>query len=440
MKSIILLIAFSFFTTLSHGQSWVPATPFPGATGGISNCVNNNQTFINSSCIFENELYVGGNFTSIGGIVAHGIARWNGSVWNSVGLGNLIQNDCVKDIIVYNSNLYFTADKLYKWDGTSIQEFTYLNSAQNLVTVYGRDLHVFNGELYISSGSSELLKYNGSSFTQVDLNSSSVTVGSLRCVDDYNNTLYIGTTKGLFKNQNGNWIDCNGITTSTPEVYDIETYNNELYVLGYFSSIGGLTVNNLAKYNGSVWTNISLPQGNYPVTYPLSGYTIGTNHLKTMNNELYIAHTFTSNQQTFFPSPLTKYNGNQWIQIADNHNSGGGCSIFYNNELYCGGRFFGVFSNVQVIEHFAKLQNNSGLSESHYSNFQLNPNPTSNSVTINSEKMKNESFIIYDQLGRTVITGKLNGVSSEVNLSALSKGIYTLKIEGNYQPTQIVKE
>jgi hypothetical protein len=434
-----LLISFiclsSFFL---NAQIWVPATPFAGASGGISNCLNNNQTFINSSCIFENELYVGGNFTSIGGIVAHGIARWNGSVWNTVGLGNLIQNDCVKDIIVYNSNLYFTADKLYKWDGTSIQEFTYSNSSQNIVPVSGRDLHVFNGELYISSGSSTLLKYNGSSFTQVAINSSAV--GQIRCVDDFNNTLYIGTTEGLFKNQNGNWIDCNGITTVTPEVYDIETYNNELYVLGYFSSIGGLTVNNLAKYNGSVWTNISLPQGNYPVTYPLSGYTIGTNHLKTMNNELYIAHTFTSNQQTFFPSPLTKFNGNQWIQIAENYNSGGGCSIFYNNELYCGGRFFGVFSNVQVIEHLAKLQNTSSLSETNYSNFQLNPNPTENSVTIKSEQMKNESFIICDQLGRSVITGKLDGISTEVNLSTLSKGIYTIKIEGNYQPAHFVKE
>jgi hypothetical protein len=162
--------------------------------------------------------------------------------------------------------------------------------------------------------------------------------------------------------------------------------------------------------------------------------------MKAMNNELYIAHTLVSNQQTFLASPLTKFNGNQWIQIAENYNSGGGCSIFYNNELYCGGRFFGVFSNVQIIEHLAKLQNTSGLLETNYSNFQLNPNPTSNIVTIKSEQMKNESFIICDQLGRTVIAGKLDGISTEVNLSTLAKGIYTLKIEGNYQPAHFVKE
>jgi hypothetical protein len=271
------------------------------------------------------------------------------------------------------------------------------------------------------------------------LNSSAVTVGSLRCIDDYNNTLYIGTTKGLFKNQNGNWIDCNGITTVTPEVYDIETYNNELYVLGYFSSIGGLTVNNLAKYNGSVWTNISLPAGNYPVTYPLSGYTLGTNHLKTMNSELYLAHTLTSNQQTFFPSPLTKFNGSQWVQIADNYTAGGGCSIFYNNELYCGGKLQ-IFSDGVFFDNLVKLQGTSSIEETVKQQITIFPNPTKNIISIKGEKNMNQSFSIYDQMGREVFKGKLNGISTEINLSGLSKGIYTLKIDGNYQAAQIVKE
>jgi hypothetical protein len=43
-------------------------------------------------------------------------------------------------------------------------------------------------------------------------------------------------------------------------------------------------------------------------------------------------------------------------------------------------------------------------------------------------------------MGREVFKGKLTGTETEVNLSSLSKGIYTLKIEGNYQPAQIVKE
>jgi uncharacterized repeat protein (TIGR01451 family) len=68
------------------------------------------------------------------------------------------------------------------------------------------------------------------------------------------------------------------------------------------------------------------------------------------------------------------------------------------------------------------------------------PNPTSNNITIQGKEGMNQNFKILDQMGREVISGKLNGISTEVNLSFLSNGMYTLKIEGNYQPAEIVKE
>jgi hypothetical protein len=43
-------------------------------------------------------------------------------------------------------------------------------------------------------------------------------------------------------------------------------------------------------------------------------------------------------------------------------------------------------------------------------------------------------------MGREVYKGKLNGITTDVYLTNLSKGIYTLKIDGNYKPAQIVKE
>ena len=68
------------------------------------------------------------------------------------------------------------------------------------------------------------------------------------------------------------------------------------------------------------------------------------------------------------------------------------------------------------------------------------PNPTSHSITIKGETNMNQSFQLFDQMGREVFKGKLTGTETEVNLSSLSKGMYLLKIEGNYQPAQIVKE
>jgi endoglucanase len=73
------------------------------------------------------------------------------------------------------------------------------------------------------------------------------------------------------------------------------------------------------------------------------------------------------------------------------------------------------------------------------SKVKLYPNPTSNSITIKGEKNMNQSFSIFDQMGREVLKGKLNGNATEVNLSNFSNGIFILKIEGNKESAKIIK-
>jgi uncharacterized repeat protein (TIGR01451 family) len=93
----------------------------------------------------------------------------------------------------------------------------------------------------------------------------------------------------------------------------------------------------------------------------------------------------------------------------------------------------------RIFEGFVSVLNVEELTQNGKS-LLVYPNPTSQSITIKGEKNMNQSFSIYDQMGREVFKGKLNGISTEVNLSILSKGIYTLKIDGKYKPAQIVKE
>ncbi len=439
-------------TTNLHSQMWVPATPFPAPSGGFDPNSNGLSTEVNSFCVFNNELYIGGNFTGVGGVIAHCIARWNGNVWNSLGNGDFLQNTRVRDLEVYDSKLFFSSDKLYQWDGNSIQEVTFYNSIiQQNVSIPCGDLHVFNGELYIAS-SSRIYKYNSTTNEIIEWESINA-----NCINDFNNSIYIGNSQGLFKYQSGNWINCNGVITSTPMIYDLESYNGELHVLGSFTSIGGLTIKNIAKFNGNNWSSYpsSMPynippgvQNSYPVA-DFGANTYGTQHLKVINNELYLAHSIAPLQQL---SPLIKFNGSQWIPIANNFCSGGTCSAFYNGELFVGGATadgFGFFSPIDnnpaglvFTSGIAKLNPNVGSLESLSNQFEvsISPNPTSNSIMIKAEKNMKQSFSIFDQMGREVFKGKLNSITTEVNLSMLSKGIYTLKIEGNYKPAQIVKE
>ena len=73
-------------------------------------------------------------------------------------------------------------------------------------------------------------------------------------------------------------------------------------------------------------------------------------------------------------------------------------------------------------------------------NIILYPNPTSNLITIQSENSLNNKFKVFDQQGREVMKGKLKGVSTEVSLGEISRGTYTIQVEGNCKPKLIVKE
>ncbi|MDA7762947.1 T9SS type A sorting domain-containing protein [Crocinitomicaceae bacterium] len=68
------------------------------------------------------------------------------------------------------------------------------------------------------------------------------------------------------------------------------------------------------------------------------------------------------------------------------------------------------------------------------------PNPTTNLITIQSESVLNNKFKIYDQQGREVMNGKLTGKNTEVSLGKLSRGTYTIQVEGNYKPAVIIKQ
>lgn len=84
--------------------------------------------------------------------------------------------------------------------------------------------------------------------------------------------------------------------------------------------------------------------------------------------------------------------------------------------------------------------NTVGLEHKFVNGINAYPNPTTNIITIQSETEISNKFNISDQNGRVVIMGKLKGIRTEVCLEILSKGIYTIQIEGHLKPIFILKE
>ena len=68
-------------------------------------------------------------------------------------------------------------------------------------------------------------------------------------------------------------------------------------------------------------------------------------------------------------------------------------------------------------------------------------NPTTNSFTITSEKVINSNFRLMDGQGREVLKGTMNGQEHTMDISKLSKGVYSVVFEQQDLPVlSVVKE
>jgi AAA+ ATPase superfamily predicted ATPase len=67
------------------------------------------------------------------------------------------------------------------------------------------------------------------------------------------------------------------------------------------------------------------------------------------------------------------------------------------------------------------------------------PNPSSDYLTIVTANSLNNSFYLFDYMGKEVLQGRIKDNSTNLNISNLFSGIYTLKIEGYSKIQRIVK-
>jgi hypothetical protein len=87
-------------TTLNHIAKWNGSTWVP-LSGGINGTVN-------TLCSYKGKLYAGGAFTSAGGVSVNNIAVWDGTSWSDVGGGvsSYTGGVTVSTLTVFNNQLY----------------------------------------------------------------------------------------------------------------------------------------------------------------------------------------------------------------------------------------------------------------------------------------------------------------------------------------------
>ena len=82
-----------------------------------------------------------------------------------------------------------------------------------------------------------------------------------------------------------------------------------------------------------------------------------------------------------------------------------------------------------------------GLINNSKQNLKIYPNPTTKNFTVSSDIVVNSAFKIIDAQGKEVLSGNMNGKEQTIDISELSKGVYSVVFEKSELPIlSVIKE
>ena len=265
---------------------------------------------------FQNEIYIGGAFDKCGGKDINSFARWNGVEWNEVGGGIIDTSDfgieqfgVIADMEVYNNELYIIGNfkkvgnvlskGIAKWDGQNwtdlSQGYTYPYPTNAKMTIM-----FYNGELYLAgNGMAGLLKRVGNTWVKVGPGVKGD--AWINRLEVYQNKLYAA---GYFHTYSGNIDNSFFYTNGTSyfgtaggvlpsNLFNMQDYKGELYVCGQINFAGFQPVGRIAKWNGSQWFNTGLS-----ILDPPNNPAGTLRDMEVYNGKLIVAGQFTQINST----------------------------------------------------------------------------------------------------------------------------------------------
>lgn len=216
-------------------------------------------------CEHNGELWVAGEFFRVDGIIADGVARFDGAHWHAVGGGPGASR--AYSIRSYQGTIHIgTAGGPKRWTGTAWQTFT------PTITGTMEVLHEHQGVLYMgnSVGTTTgpfLYAWNGSTLTPIPgLN------GSVEALASWGGELLVGgrfTQAGgqparAIARWNGSTWSSFGSGIAAATVKAIADFRGQLVIGGDFNSIQGAPAEHVARWTGTSWvplTNAAQPDG-----------------------------------------------------------------------------------------------------------------------------------------------------------------------------------
>ncbi|WP_395753590.1 autotransporter-associated beta strand repeat-containing protein [Prosthecobacter sp.] len=288
-------------------------------------------------------LYVGGSFVVAGTVVANRIAKWDGSVWTTLGSG---MDGAVNSLALNGTDLYaggsfltaggVTVNRIAKWNGTAWSALsTGMNgSTVNALAVSGTDLYA-GGDFTTAGGVTvnRIAKWDGTAWSAL---STGMASGSVNALAVSGSNLYAGgsflVAAGVTVNSIAKWDGTAWSALSTgmsnPNVRALAVNGTDLYVGGLMVSAGGVTAYAIAKWNGTAWSALS------------QGPTSTVNALAFVGTNLYAGGGFTS-ADGLTVNRIAKWSGTAWSALGASTGTNGTVSAvaLMGTDLYVGGDF-----------------------------------------------------------------------------------------------------
>src|SRR4029453_6197553 len=215
------------------------------------------------------ELYVGGIFLQINGVSANNVAKWDGSVWSPIGSG--IIGGAVFSMFGNGNDIYFGGNFTSAGGVTNTARLAVWNQFTNwrsigvgfgVCDVFAITVNL-GYEVYAAGQNAAnggcVWKWNDSAWIQIASPDSRVTAVATNGTDLYVGGFFSsiggipGTTR-IAKWNGSSWSSVGGGVTGGGQVASIVISGSDVYAAGQFFSMGGNPADNVAKWNGSSWS------------------------------------------------------------------------------------------------------------------------------------------------------------------------------------------
>jgi trimeric autotransporter adhesin len=341
---------------------------------------------VRALAVSGNDLFVGGQFDTAGGVTADGIAKWNGTSWSALGSGRDIYN--IQTLVVSGGDLY--AGGLWgvnKWNGTNWSRLDGLfGRVYKLATSGNGDLYANGLEFEIRTSSTTTVccyrfaKWNGTNWTGIaGINSSydsglagygstgiivggSCPTAGTRGLSLWNGSNWMPSALGLASDYSSLNADVRALAASGPNtyvggefttadgspanhiakwdgtnwsglgpgvngaVYAVAISDSNVYVGGYFTLAGGIAANNIARWDGASWSNLD------------SGVNGAVYSIAVSGKHVYAGGAFT-NAGKATANNIARWDGANWSGLGGGMNGAVLTVGVSGPEIYAGGYF-----------------------------------------------------------------------------------------------------